>query len=146
MRISRLCLVILLSSCFLLIVAGCATGQPMLGGKSRLPEFMKYASPEAREAYEYAAAHPDELKNYPCYCGCANIGHKDNLACYIKAIMPDSRIEYDNHAVGCGICVDITRDAMRLKREGQSSRQIRAYIDAKYSQFGPSTDTPLPND
>jgi hypothetical protein len=35
--------------------------------------------------------------------------------------------------------VDITRDVMRLMREGRGEAEIRAYIDATYSKFGPST-------
>lgn len=30
---------------------------------------------------------------------------------------------------------------MRLLREGQEIKTIRAYIDAEYSQYGPPTDT-----
>jgi hypothetical protein len=30
---------------------------------------------------------------------------------------------------------------MRLMREGKETQEIRAYIDAEYSQYGPSTDT-----
>lgn len=30
---------------------------------------------------------------------------------------------------------------MRLMREGKDVKAIRAYIDAEYSQYGPSTDT-----
>ncbi|MCB0192072.1 MAG: hypothetical protein KDJ65_09020 [Anaerolineae bacterium] len=30
---------------------------------------------------------------------------------------------------------------MRLMQEGQELKEIRAYIDAEYSQYGPSTDT-----
>jgi len=37
--------------------------------------------------------------------------------------------------------VDITRDVMRLTREGKSKAEIRAYIDRTYSRFGPPTDT-----
>jgi hypothetical protein len=33
---------------------------------------------------------------------------------------------------------------MHRRAEGQSSPEIRAYIDAQYSPFGPSTNTPLP--
>ena len=47
---------------------------------------------------------------------------------------------------GCGICVDIARDVMRLKQEGQSSLKVRQYIDAQYGSFGPSTNTALPTD
>jgi hypothetical protein len=33
---------------------------------------------------------------------------------------------------------------MRLTREGKVAPEIRAYVDATYSGFGPATDTPLP--
>ncbi len=72
------------------------------------------------------------------------MGHTSNLSCYISAIEPDGSIVFDEHASGCGICVDITQDVMRLMREERTSQDIRAYIDATYSPFGPSTDTPLP--
>jgi cytochrome c-type biogenesis protein CcmH/NrfF len=47
-------------------------------------------------------------------------------------------ITFDNHALGCSICVDITQDVMRLQREGKSDQEIRAYIDGTYSKYGPS--------
>jgi hypothetical protein len=109
-----------------------------------LPAYVKEAPPRVREAYTYAAQHPDELMNYPCYCGCGAMGHTSNLSCYISETAPDGTVTFDNHAVGCGICVDITQDVMRLRAEGQSPREVRAYVDAQYSAFGPGTDTPLP--
>ncbi|HCB50240.1 MAG TPA: hypothetical protein DEP47_12150 [Chloroflexi bacterium] len=30
---------------------------------------------------------------------------------------------------------------MRLMRDGKEPKEIRAYIDAEYSQYGPSTNT-----
>jgi hypothetical protein len=30
---------------------------------------------------------------------------------------------------------------MRMMQEGKEPQEIRAYIDAEYSQYGPSTDT-----
>jgi hypothetical protein len=56
----------------------------------------------------------------------------------------DGSVIYDNHALGSGICVDITQDVMRMLREGRASPVIREYIDARYSPFGPPTDTALP--
>ena len=109
-----------------------------------LPDWARNAPPRVREAYEYAVANPEELAKYPCYCGCGNMGHTSNLSCYVQDIAPDGTIAFDNHANGCGICVDITQDVMRLKAQGQSSPQVRAYIDAQYSPFGPGTDTPFP--
>lgn len=111
-----------------------------------LPDWARSAPPRVREAYEYAVAHPDELAKYPCYCGCGAMGHTSNLSCYVQDIAADGTITFDTHAKGCGICVDITQDVMRLKGEGQSSPQVRAYVDAQYSPFGPGTDTPLPTE
>jgi hypothetical protein len=111
-----------------------------------MPGFLSDASTSVKTAYQYATDHMDELAKYPCFCGCGRMGHTSNLSCYIKAVAADGQITYDNHAAYCGVCVDITRDVMRLKHEGQKSSQVRAYIDAQYSSFGPSTNTPLPID
>jgi hypothetical protein len=111
---------------------------------SHLPEFVQDSPPRVKAAYEYAVAHSDELAKYPCYCGCGAMGHTSNLSCYISDRAADGTITFDNHAAGCGICVDITQDVMHRRAEGQSSPEIRAYIDAQYSPFGPSTNTPLP--
>jgi hypothetical protein len=111
-----------------------------------LPDWVRSSPSRVREAYQYAIANPDELSKYPCYCGCSAMGHTSNLSCYVQAIAPDGTITFDTHASGCGICVDITQDVKRLKAQGQSSLQVRAYIDAQYSSFGPGTDTPLPTE
>jgi len=42
------------------------------------------------------------------------------------------------------LCLDITRDVMRLQAEGKSPAAIRDAIDAKYLSFGPATPTPRP--
>jgi Protein of unknown function with PCYCGC motif len=42
------------------------------------------------------------------------------------------------------LCLDITRDVMRLTAEGKSPAAIRDAIDAKYLSFGPATPTPRP--
>jgi cytochrome c-type biogenesis protein CcmH/NrfF len=34
--------------------------------------------------------------------------------------------------------VDITRDVMQMVKEGKTTAEMRAFIDAKYSAFGPS--------
>jgi Protein of unknown function with PCYCGC motif len=43
------------------------------------------------------------------------------------------------------VCLDITRDVMRLKSEGKPLAAIRAAIDEKYLRFGPATPTARPN-
>jgi hypothetical protein len=130
----------------LLLLAGCSPSQSalVLAADETLPTFLNGASPRVRDAYRFAAANQHELEQYPCYCGCGNMGHTSNLSCYINDVSADGAITYDAHANGCGICVDITQDVMRLTQAGQPAWEIRAYVDAQYSPFGPSTDTPLP--
>lgn len=98
--------------------------------------FVHNMSHRVHEAYQFAIANHEELAKYPCYCGCGAMGHESNPNCYLRVA--------DTHAVGCGICVDITHDGMRLLREGKASPEIGAYVDAQYSSFGPSTKTLLP--
>lgn len=130
----------------LLIITACSQNndQVTLAPAAQLPAFLDDAPQTVRESYQFALAHPDELAKYPCYCGCGAMGHTSNLSCYIQEVSSDGSVVFDNHAAGCGICVDITQDVMRLMGQGKSAPEIRAYIDATYSPFGPSTDTPLP--
>ena len=113
-----------------------------LASLSAMPEFVQEAPPTVQEAYRFAVANPEVMHKIPCYCGCGAMGHQDNLGCYVKEFRPDGSIEFDNHATGCSICVDITQDVMRLTRQGQDLKSIRAYVDQQYSQYGPSTNTP----
>jgi hypothetical protein len=129
------------------VIAGCQSRIELrLASEAQLPDFLSESSTTFREAYQFALANPDELKKYPCYCGCNAMGHESNLDCYISDIAPDGRMTLDKHASQCAICVEITRDVMRLKREGWSSSLIRRYIDSHYSERGPATNTPLPRD
>jgi hypothetical protein len=137
----------LLLGLILLVAAGCAqTNTAKLALESSLPEFLDNMEPEVRQAYRYAIANHHELTKYPCYCGCVYINHVDNLGCYISEIAEDGSMTFEQHASGCGVCVDITLDVMRLKNQGWSSPQIRTYIDEHYSEAGPGTNTPLPTE
>ncbi len=91
-----------------------------------------------QQAYQFAAANPDVMKDIPCYCGCGKIGHTSNYSCYVQHVDDKGNVAFDNHALGCSICVDITQDVMRLLREGKSPQDARAYIDATYSKYGSS--------
>ena len=107
---------------------------PMTGMPSEVQ-----SSPEVvRSAYQFAVANPDVLTQLPCYCGCGGMGHTSNYSCYVAGENEDGGLEFDNHALGCSICVDITQDAMRMLDEGQSMAEIRSYVDQTYSAFGPS--------
>ena len=137
-------LIFLLLAVLALSACGGKAGSSGSTSEADLPDFARKAPPRVKEAYKFAVNHPDELAKYPCYCGCGSMGHTSNLSCYISDQAEDGTATFDNHAAGCGICVDITQDVIRLRGEGQSAPEIRAYVDAQYSPFGPSTNTPLP--
>ena len=103
-----------------------------------MPAEIQSAPVTVQEAYQFASANPDVMKNIPCYCGCGYVGHTSNYACYVSSVDDNGNIRFDNHALGCSICVDITQDVMRLLKEGKSPQDARAYIDATYSKYGPS--------
>jgi hypothetical protein len=114
-----------------------ASRELKLAPTNMLPMQMQNAPTRVREAYQFAVANPDALKNVPCYCGCGAIGHTSNYACYVKQAKADGTVVFDDHALGCSVCVDIAQDVMKLTREGKSPPDIRAFIVATYSQFGP---------
>lgn len=68
--------------------------------ESALPDFVRGAPPQVREAYRFAIANRELLGAFPCYCGCGSMGHRSNLDCYIKSVRADGSIEFENHAFG----------------------------------------------
>jgi hypothetical protein len=103
-----------------------------------MPAEVLAAPAQVQQAYQFAAANPEVMQQVPCYCGCGDMGHTSNYACYVSGQGPDGKLEYDEHALGCSICVDITQDSMRLFEQGQSLPEVRSYIDSTYSRYGPS--------
>ncbi len=103
-----------------------------------LPKNMQNAPTTVREAYQFAVANPDALKNVPCYCGCSAVGHTSNYGCYVKEVKGDSTVVFDPHALGCSLCVDISQDVMRMTRDGRARPDIRASILSTFSKFGPA--------
>ena len=104
----------------------------------QMPPDVKNAPPTVQQAYQFAAANPDVMKGIPCYCGCGAMGHTSSYSCYVSGAETDGTIQYDTHALGCSICVDITQDTMRLLKQGKSISDIKAYVDQTYAQYGPS--------
>ncbi len=126
-------------------LAGCGGGHDMgMADESMLPEFAHSAPTAVQEAYLFAISHPEDLAHQPCYCGCGSMGHESNLGCFIEEIAQDATITFDTHAMGCGICVDIAQDTMRMTAEGKSPAEIRQFVDGRYARFGPPTPTPIP--
>ncbi len=104
----------------------------------KFPAEVQSAPASVRTAYQFATANAEVMKNIPCYCGCGRIGHTSNYSCYVTQANTNGVITYDNHALGCSLCVDITQDVMRLLRDGKSLPEIRAYVDATYAKYGVS--------
>jgi hypothetical protein len=104
----------------------------------QMPAEVQSAPVAVQEAYQFNTANPDIMQDIPCYCGCGDIGHTSNYDCYVSEVDTSGKIIFDNHALGCSICVDITQDVMRMLRAGKSPQDARAYVDATYSKYGPS--------
>ena len=101
-----------------------------------MPAEVQSAPMTVQTAYQFAAANPDVMTNIPCYCGCGDVGHTSNYDCYVSGVDANGKVAFDNHALGCSICVDITQDAMRLLKEGKTVPEIKSYVDATYSKYG----------
>jgi hypothetical protein len=80
--------------------AGDGSVELAMAPESALPDFVRGAPPQVREAYRFAIANRELLRAVPCYCGCGAMGHRDNLDCYIKSVRPDGTIEFEHHAFG----------------------------------------------
>lgn len=136
---------------FLLIIAGlvstaisaCSTSSSSevhlaMSPLDQMPMDVQSASVAVREAYQFNVANPDIMQDIPCYCGCGDVGHTSNYDCYVSDVDASGKITFDNHALGCTICVDITQDVMRMLRDGKIPQDARAYVDATYSKYGVS--------
>lgn len=125
------------------LTSGCGTAKgddhaPTMAPLADMPPDVQAAPVAVQEAYRFAAANPEVLRQLPCYCGCGAMGHTSNYSCYVAEGGVAGSITFDPHALGCSICVDITQDAMRLLKQGQSPGEIRAYVDRTYSKYGPT--------
>lgn len=104
----------------------------------QMPADVQSSASTVQQAYQFAGANPEVLQALPCYCGCDKIGHRSNHECYVAGVEADGQVKFDSHALGCSICVDITQDAMRLLKQGQSVTTIKNYVDTTYAKYGPS--------
>ena len=109
-----------------------------MASMDQMPSEVQSAPVTVQQAYQFGVANPDVLKNIPCYCGCGDVGHTSNYSCYVSDVDDQGNISFDQHALGCSICVDITQDVMRMQKDGKSPQDIRAYVDNTYSKYGPS--------
>src|SRR5262245_34441464 len=60
-----------------------------------LPEDIRSAPGEVREAYQFAIANRNTLRYIPCYCGCGAAGHTSNASCYVKDSSTADKLVFD---------------------------------------------------
>ena len=124
-------------------ISACSTSSSsevhlVMASMDQMPMDVQSAPVAVQEAYQFNVANPDIMQDIPCYCGCGDIGHTSNYDCYVSSVDANGTISYENPALGCSICVDITQDVMRMLRDGKTPQDARAYVDATYSKYGPS--------
>lgn len=104
--------------------------------KSLWPEQYRQASAQVQEAYRYAVANPDVMRDFPCFRVCGAQGHTSNLDCYVRGYRDDGSVLFDPMNSGGGVCIGVTRDVMHLRTEGRRLREIRAYVDEQWATWG----------
>jgi hypothetical protein len=67
---------------------------------SALPSDVRSAPIKVQEAYRFALANPEILKQIPCYCGCGAVGHTSNYDCYVAGMDEAGGVVFDYHAYG----------------------------------------------
>lgn len=127
------------------ILSGCsgsataASSDPnKIAPMSDMPAEIQKAPTTVQQAYQFAVANPGSLKNVPCFCGCGAVGHTSNYSCFVNEVKSSGEVVFDQHALGCSICVDIAQDVMKLTKAGKTPKEIRVAVDQTFSQYGPS--------
>lgn len=128
-----------LASCSAESKAGTEGHDFAMASLANMPAEVRQAPVAVQQAYQFAVANPEILKQIPCYCGCGAMDHTSNYSCYVAGTGADGEVIYDNHALGCSICVDISQDTMRFLDQGKEIPEIFAYVDGSYARFGPPT-------
>ncbi|MDP2675648.1 MAG: PCYCGC motif-containing (lipo)protein [Dehalococcoidia bacterium] len=114
-------------------------------GTGGMPDYVMSAPEDVQMAYQFAMDRPDIMMWMPCYCGCGgHAGHKSAKNCFIKESSTATNIQFDEHGAGCQMCVTIALDTKAMTEEGRSLKEVRTYIDDKFGDIGPGTDTPMP--
>jgi hypothetical protein len=90
---------------------------------NKMPAEVQSAPAMVQSAYQFASANPGVMKHIPCY---------------VSNVDAQGSITFDNHALGCFLCVNITQDTMRLLKEGKTVPEIKAYVEATYGKYGTS--------
>ncbi len=135
----------------LLVIAGAAAyfvtrEKAELPVDVQLPDYA-YKNERVLTAYRVAVAYPEIGRAVPCYCGCKDVrseqfptGHRSLYNCFLS---DDGR--FTSHGANCFICVDEMLESYQMYLQGNSLKQIRAAIDARYAgRYAEPTPTPWP--
>lgn len=128
----------ILAACSGNTASASSTDDLAMASLSGMPAEVKSAPTTVQQAYQFAIANPDVMKQIACYCGCGNMGHTSNYSCYVQDVDSQGAITFDTHALGCSICVDITRDTMRYLDQGKTASEIQTLVDQTYAKYGPT--------
>ncbi len=114
-----------------------------------LLELGGYAPPRPmdilKDAHIFAADHPEVASFVPCYCGCGNMGHKNNADCFVEARDKEGKVtSWVPHGAACAVCIDIAVESMRMRNSGASVAAIRKQIQDEYRPRFPSSETATP--
>lgn len=66
-----------------------------LGPELLLPEDIRRAPKDVREAYRFAIVNRNTLRYIPCYCGCVDEGHTSNASCYLADSSTPGNLIFD---------------------------------------------------
>ena len=89
-----------------------------------------------RDAYLFAAEHPEILSYVPCFCGCERGGHKGNHDCFVANRDQKGDVtEWEPHGLECTVCIDVATEARQLYASGADVREIRAAVEKKWAGF-----------
>jgi hypothetical protein len=114
-----------------------------------LLELGGYAPPRPmdvlKDAHVFAADHPEVASYVPCYCGCGNMGHKNNADCFVGSRDKEGKVTaWVPHGAACAVCIDIAVESMRMRNSGASVAAIRKQVQDEYRPHFPSSETPTP--
>jgi hypothetical protein len=98
-----------------------------------------------KDAHIFAADHPEVASYIPCYCGCGNMGHKNNADCFVEARDKQGKVtSWVPHGAACAVCIDIAVESMRMRNTGASVAAIRKQIQDEYRPRFSTSETPTP--
>lgn len=124
-----------------LLVVGAVKDGPSAAGPARggvAPLDLGTVSAGVAAHFRLAAAHLEEYRQVPCWCGCQQfLGHRNLADCFVRA---DGR-GWEAHAAGCGVCLGEAAIAERMLGDGATPADVTAAVGAR---FGPTAVTTPP--